>query len=81
MKKILKFSATWCRPCKDLANSLQNANISTPVESIDIDEQSDLAAKYSVRGVPTLVMLENGSEVKRLVGSKTQAELKQWADS
>jgi thioredoxin 1 len=81
MKKILKFSATWCKPCKDLVNSLNIAEISTPIESIDIDEQSDLASQYSVRGVPTLVMLENGIETKRLVGSKTPTELKTWAEA
>jgi len=38
-----------------------------------------LESKYAIRGVPTLVMVDsNGAEISRLVGSKTEAELKNW---
>ena len=81
MKKILKFSATWCQPCKMLAKNLEQAQLSVPVEEIDVDEKGDLSAEYKIRGVPTLVMLEAGKEVKRMSGVKTADDLKAWANS
>ena len=77
--KILRFTASWCGPCKSLAMSLEEANLGLPIEVIDIDIQSNVAVEYGIRGVPTLVMLDENIEVKRLVGSKTVTELKEWA--
>lgn len=77
--KILRFTASWCGPCKSLAKNLEEANLSVPIEVIDVDVQSDIAVEYGIRGVPTLVMLDENIEVKRLVGSKTVTELKEWA--
>jgi thioredoxin 1 len=77
--KILRFTASWCGPCKSLAMNLEQANLQMPIEVIDIDVQSDVAVEYGIRGVPTLVMLDENIEVKRLVGSKTVTELKEWA--
>ena len=79
MKKILRFTASWCGPCKSLAMNLEQANLQMPIEVIDIDVQSDVAVEYGIRGVPTLVMLDENIEVNRLVGSKTVTELKEWA--
>jgi thioredoxin 1 len=76
--KILRFTASWCGPCKTLAKNLEESNISIPIEVVDVDVQSDIAVEYGIRGVPTLVLLDENIEVKRLVGSKTVAELKEW---
>lgn len=80
MKKILKFSASWCQPCKMLAKNLETAQLTVPVEEIDIDEKTDMSVEYKIRGVPTLVMLEDGKEVKRVSGVKSVDELKAWAE-
>ena len=80
MKKILKFSASWCQPCKMLAKNLENANLTIPVEEVDIDEKTDMSVEYKIRGVPTLVMLEDGKEIKRVSGVKSVNELKAWAN-
>ena len=79
MKKILRFTASWCQPCKGLAKNLEIADIGLPIEVVDIDVQDALAVEYGIRGVPTLVMLDENIEVKRLVGSKTVNELQEWA--
>ena len=79
MKKILRFSAEWCQPCKMLAKNIDLAGIALPIEYVDVDEQGDLAAQYKIRGVPTLVLLEAGQEVKRVSGVKTVDELREWA--
>jgi thioredoxin 1 len=79
MKEVLKFSATWCGPCKMLAMTVKELDDNTvPIKDIDIDENLDLATKYGIRGVPTLVMLENGNEVKRVSGALTLPKLKEF---
>jgi len=77
--KILKFSAAWCQPCKAMSATLSRMTILMDIDSIDIDDQYEIASKYAIRGVPTLVMVDGaGVEVSRLVGSETEAEIKNW---
>jgi thioredoxin 1 len=61
-----------------LAKTLEGITIDYPIEVIDIDENQELSIQYGVRGVPTLVMLENDVEVKRIVGMQTEGFLKEW---
>lgn len=79
MKEVLKFSASWCGPCKMLAmtiNELEDSSLS--IKNIDIDEQLDLATKYNIRSVPTMVILEDDVEVKRKTGSMNLQQLKEF---
>jgi thioredoxin-like negative regulator of GroEL len=62
-----------------LARNLEEANLSIPIEVVDIDVNSDLAVDYGIRGVPTLVLTDGTVEIKRVVGLKTSTELKEWA--
>lgn len=80
MKKILRFTASWCGPCKMLAKTLEDVDLGMPVEVVDIDENGALAQQYGVRGVPTLVMVEDDKEVKRQVGLVSASQLKEWAN-
>jgi thioredoxin 1 len=45
-----------------------------PVQKVNIDEDSATAQQYNVRSIPTVVLLENGQEVKRIIGVKQKAE-------
>ena len=78
MKRVLRFTASWCGPCKSLAMNLENANLTVPIEVVDVDIHPEIAQEYGIRGVPTLVMMNENIEVKRLVGSKTINELQEW---
>ena len=78
MKKILRFTASWCQPCKGLAMNLMSAELDIPIEVIDIDAYSDVAVEYGIRSVPTLVMLDENIEVKRSSGVMTVQQLKDW---
>lgn len=78
MKKVLRFTATWCGPCKMLAKNLESVNTGVPIEVVDIDVNPEVATEYGIRGVPTLVMIENEKETKRLVGMKSLKELEDW---
>lgn len=68
MKKILYFSAPWCGPCKQFAPIMEQIGQTVPVEKINVDEQSDLAATYGVRNVPTILILKNGQVAQKFVG-------------
>ena len=78
MKRVLRFSASWCGPCKMLAKTLEDIETNIPIEIVDIDNAQDTAIEYGVRGVPTLVMLDENVEVKRLVGMVPQKSLEAW---
>jgi thioredoxin-like negative regulator of GroEL len=69
MKKLLKFSATWCGPCKSLSNNFKHVDMGeVELVNIDIEEDEASAIQYGIRGVPTLVLLEDDKEVKRKTG-------------
>ena len=69
MKELIKFSASWCQPCKQLAGSMKYVDFKdVEVKEVDIDENMELAAQYGIRSVPTMVLLEDGKEVKRHTG-------------
>ena len=80
MRKILRFTASWCQPCKGLAMSLAEAELDIPIEVVDIDANDTLAVEYMIRTVPTLVLLEDDKEVRRMSGTKTVSQLKEWAN-
>lgn len=76
--KVLKFEASWCGPCKSLSKVFEEAKdkIAIPVEVIDIDQNRDMAVKYGIRGVPTLVVLDDeDKEVKRTSGMMMESKL------
>ena len=80
--KIMKFSASWCGPCKSMSATLNRMMLPLDVAEIDVDDQHDVAAKYAIRGVPTLVAIDDaGKEISRLVGSKNESEIKRWVSS
>ena len=75
MKKIVRFTASWCGPCKMLAKTLDEVEIKLPIEVVDIDTHPEIAAEFGIRGVPTLVIVEDNIPSKRLVGNKTKQEI------
>jgi thioredoxin 1 len=79
VKRILRFTASWCGPCKTLAENLERAQLKLPIEVIDIDTHEDIANEYGIRSVPCLVMLDGNNEIKRMVGSKPAGQLREWA--
>jgi thioredoxin 1 len=66
--KYLYFSASWCSPCRTLGPIMNDVSQQIPVQKVDVDSEFELASQYNVRNVPTVVLLDNGQEVKRFVG-------------
>lgn len=77
-KRVLRFTASWCGPCKMMAKTLEEIDTTVPIEVYDIDEKTDIAVEYGVRGVPTLVMLDGNTEMKRMVGMQPKKALEDW---
>ena len=78
MKRVLRFTAGWCSPCKMLALQLEDIENKPIIEVIDIDAQSEIAMEYGIRSVPTLIMLNENTEIKRRSGMMKKDELESW---
>ena len=72
MRKILYFTAAWCGPCKALGPVMDSLQGQINFDKIDVDSNTELSDQYGVRGVPSLILLENGEEVSRLVGVQSK---------
>lgn len=74
--KLLKFSASWCQPCKQLSKTLEGMELPFPVSEIDVDENREAAMEYGIRNVPTMILVdENDNQIKRIGGSLTKSQL------
>jgi len=76
--RVIRFTASWCQPCKTLAKVLEDIQTDKPIEVYDIDEHPDYATEFGIRGVPTMVMMDGNTEVKRMSGFKSKQELENW---
>ena len=57
---------------------LNNVDSPYPIEVVDIDAQSDVAIEFGIRSVPTLVMIEDGTVLKKMIGVKSEELVKEW---
>jgi thioredoxin 1 len=77
---LVDFFAEWCGPCKMVAPILEE--LSTEMEGkariykVDIDKSEDIARKYGIQAVPTLMIFKNGVPVDKIVGFQPKQQLK-----
>ena len=75
MLEVKKFYATWCGPCKMLTpimEKVQTKFSDVSFESVNIDEQFEVAQKYYVRSVPTVIVEKDGKEIHRFAGLQSE---------
>ena len=76
---LVDFFATWCGPCQMLAPVLQDvkANLGERITiiKIDVDKNQAVAAQYQVRGVPTMILFQNGKQLWRQSGVMSKEEI------
>jgi thioredoxin 1 len=77
MKKLLYFTANWCGPCKMFGPIVNEVSAQFPVEKIDVDFNPSVATKYSVRTIPTVILIDanSGAEILRRTGVQTKQQL------
>lgn len=76
---LVDFYATWCGPCKMLAPVVseiaEEYSDKLKVYKVNIDENQELALKYDIMSIPTLMFFKNGEAVNTVVGFRTKSEL------
>lgn len=75
---LIDFYADWCGPCKMLSpivEQVASENTDVKVVKVNVDNEQDLAIKYQVMSIPTLVVIKNGSEVNRMVGLSSKSDI------
>jgi thioredoxin-like negative regulator of GroEL len=81
MKMILSYKLSSCNSCKKLAKKIQELNTDISIEVCDVDEYPNVLRDCYIGGVPTLIMIKDHKEVKRLVGNVSMKELKEWVEN
>ena len=78
---LVDLFAAWCGPCRALAPVLDALAETRPELRIDVDAQPELAARFDVLTVPTLLLFRSGRLLRRTTGAKTPAELEEFLRS
>jgi thioredoxin 1 len=77
---LVDFTAAWCGPCKALSPIVARIADATRgrvlVASVDVDANPNLAAKFQVRGMPTLVVFQDGREIARRTGLTNESGIR-----
>ena len=79
---VVDFWAPWCAPCRMMAPAYEQAAAQLATEAriakLDTEREPDIAARYGIRSIPTLIAFRNGQEVARQSGAMDLAGLLRW---
>lgn len=78
---MIDFYADWCGPCKMMSPIIdkveEKMGDSIKVGKINVDEEHDLAIKYEIMSIPTIVIIKDGKVEKTLVGLRDKSEIEE----
>ena len=82
---MIDFWAVWCGPCRMIAPTVEELAKEyagkIKVMKLNTDENPDVASKYKIMGIPTIIFIKNGQEADRLVGAVPKPQLKAKIDA
>ena len=82
---LVDFWAEWCGPCKNLAPILDEISNElkekVKIGKINIDDNQELAAKFSIRSIPTMILFKDGNSIDTKVGLPPKKELIDWIET
>ena len=81
-KVLVDFYADWCGPCKMLAMEIEKvaSEIDIDIVKVNVDEEEEIARKYGVMSIPTLILFENGQELKKTIGFMPKERIKEFIE-
>ncbi|GHJ85508.1 hypothetical protein NliqN6_1910 [Naganishia liquefaciens] len=79
---LVDFYATWCNPCKMLTPILKKVAEQKNVDlvTVDVDENSEIAAKYQIRAMPTVIAFKDGKQVNQFMGALPEPHVKKFVE-
>ena len=81
---LVDFWAEWCGPCKMIGPALEEISDElgeqVTIAKLNIDDSPESPAKYGVRGIPTMILFNNGEPVETKVGAAPKGQLKEWLE-
>ena len=78
-KELFYYTANWCQPCQTLGPIMEEIARQIPVHKQNVDYTDPLLLESAnVRNVPTVILVENGQEIKRFTGVKSNSQIINW---
>lgn len=77
---LVDFFATWCGPCRMLSPIIEEVSNEENVKviKVDVDKHEDIAKRFGIMSIPTVIVFKNGEEVNKNIGLVSKEEILSW---